>query len=148
MYRFLLIRLFRGHMCGFLTSWVLRGEVVSLTPNPQPGGPGLRIYDPRRQGDPVIPPSTGCLFWSPFTTCMGYSGTILTPRPPHGEFRYYTKVIFEIVLTNCCIIIWMWGYLRPYVYFEVYGPSLRHSELFWMTKGPYSISENLHSIAL
>jgi hypothetical protein len=32
--RFRLIRSFRGHMFGFLTSWVLRGEVVSLTPNP------------------------------------------------------------------------------------------------------------------
>jgi hypothetical protein len=28
----------------------LRGWIVSPAPNPQPGGPGLRIYDPRRQG--------------------------------------------------------------------------------------------------
>jgi hypothetical protein len=28
------------------TNLFLQGEVVSLTPNPQPGGPGLRIYTP------------------------------------------------------------------------------------------------------
>jgi hypothetical protein len=35
---------------GFLTITFLRGWIVSPAPNPQPGGPGLRIYDPRRQG--------------------------------------------------------------------------------------------------
>jgi hypothetical protein len=43
---------------GFSTIVVLWDEVVSPMPNPQPGGPGLRIYDPRRQGGPVIPPGT------------------------------------------------------------------------------------------
>jgi hypothetical protein len=33
----------------------LQGRVVSPTPNPHPGGPGLYIYIPHRQGDPVIP---------------------------------------------------------------------------------------------
>jgi hypothetical protein len=40
----------------FVTITFLQGWVVSPTPNPQPGGPGLRIYDPRRQGGPAIPP--------------------------------------------------------------------------------------------
>jgi hypothetical protein len=31
----------------FSTNFFLQGEVVSLTPNPKPGGPGLRIYTPR-----------------------------------------------------------------------------------------------------
>jgi hypothetical protein len=44
---------------GFVTTTSLRGWIVSPTPNPQPGGPGLRIYDPRRQGGPAIPPGTG-----------------------------------------------------------------------------------------
>jgi hypothetical protein len=55
----------------FLQDWI-----VSPAPNPQPGGPGLRIYDPRKQGGPAIPPGTEYP-GSPFTTCMGYSGTIL-----------------------------------------------------------------------
>ena len=35
---------------GFEPCDVLRGEVISLSPNPKPGGPGLHINDPRRQG--------------------------------------------------------------------------------------------------
>jgi hypothetical protein len=41
---------------GFIIISFLRGWIVSPAPNPQPGGPGLRIYDPRRQGGPAIPP--------------------------------------------------------------------------------------------
>jgi hypothetical protein len=44
---------------GFVTIAFLRGSIVSPTPNPQPGGPGLRIYDPRGQGGTAIPPGTG-----------------------------------------------------------------------------------------
>jgi hypothetical protein len=40
---------------GFVTIKFLRGLTVSPAPNPQPGGPGLGIYDPRRQGDPAVP---------------------------------------------------------------------------------------------
>jgi hypothetical protein len=61
---------------GFLTITFLQGWIVSPASNSQPGGPGLCIYDPRGQGDPAIPPCTGYPFQSPFTTCMGYSGTI------------------------------------------------------------------------
>jgi hypothetical protein len=43
---------------GFVTITFLQGCIVSPGPNPQPGGPGLRIYDPRRQGGPAIPPDT------------------------------------------------------------------------------------------
>jgi hypothetical protein len=46
------------HILGFLTVDFLQGGVVSLTPNPQPGGPGLHIYIPWRLGGPVIPPGT------------------------------------------------------------------------------------------
>jgi hypothetical protein len=53
------IWLFQGHILGFLTVDFFQGEVVSPTPNPQPGGPGLHIYIPWRLGDPVIPPGTG-----------------------------------------------------------------------------------------
>jgi hypothetical protein len=38
-----------GLLCwGFVTITFLRGWIVSPAPNPQPGGPGLSIYDPRR----------------------------------------------------------------------------------------------------
>jgi hypothetical protein len=47
---------------GFLTITFLQGWIVTPASNPQPGGPGLRIYDPRRQGGPAIPPGTGYPF--------------------------------------------------------------------------------------
>jgi hypothetical protein len=62
---------------GFVIVTCLRGWIVSTAPKPQPGGPGLRIYDPRRKGGPAIPPGTRYPFQSPSTTCMGYSGTVL-----------------------------------------------------------------------
>jgi hypothetical protein len=46
----------------FVTITFLRGWIVSPAPNPQPGGPGLHIYDPRRHGGPAIPPGTGYPF--------------------------------------------------------------------------------------
>jgi hypothetical protein len=45
-------------LVGFVTVTFLQGWIVSPAPNPQPGGPGLHIYDPRRQGGPAIPPGT------------------------------------------------------------------------------------------
>jgi hypothetical protein len=36
---------------GFSTIFFLQGRVVNPTPNPHPGGPGLCIYIPQRQGD-------------------------------------------------------------------------------------------------
>jgi hypothetical protein len=35
---------------GFSTIFFLQGRVVSPTSNPHPGGPGLCIYIPQRQG--------------------------------------------------------------------------------------------------
>jgi hypothetical protein len=46
---------------GFVTMF-LRDWIVGAAPNPQPGGPGLGIYDPRRKGGPAIPPGTGYPF--------------------------------------------------------------------------------------
>jgi hypothetical protein len=40
---------------AFETFDVLWGEVVSHSPNPQPGGTVLCINDPRKQGGPDIP---------------------------------------------------------------------------------------------
>jgi hypothetical protein len=47
---------------GFLNNNLFRGWIVTPAPNPQPGGPGLRTYDPRRQGGPAIPLGTGYPF--------------------------------------------------------------------------------------
>jgi hypothetical protein len=47
----------------------LQGEVVSLTPNPKRGGPGLRIYTP---GDTVAQ----LYIWT-----LGSSGTSGSPFP-------------------------------------------------------------------
>jgi hypothetical protein len=47
---------------GFVTITFLQGWIVSPAPNPQPGGPGLHIYDLWRQGGPAIPPGTGYPF--------------------------------------------------------------------------------------
>jgi hypothetical protein len=46
----------------FITITFLQGRIVSPAPNTQPGGPGLRIYDPSRLGGPAIPPDTGYPF--------------------------------------------------------------------------------------
>jgi hypothetical protein len=45
----------------FRNMYLFRTEVFSPSPNPQTGGPGLPIYDPRRQGGSVIPIGTGWL---------------------------------------------------------------------------------------
>jgi hypothetical protein len=47
---------------GFVTITFLQVWIVNPAPNPQPGGQGLRIYDPWRQGGPAIPPGTGYPF--------------------------------------------------------------------------------------
>ncbi|XP_069685848.1 protein phosphatase 2A catalytic subunit B-like [Periplaneta americana] len=46
-----------------------QGGVANPTPNPQPGGPGLHIYVPWRQGGPAIPQA------------LGSSGTSGSPLP-------------------------------------------------------------------
>jgi hypothetical protein len=78
---------------GFATITFLQGRIVSPAPNPQPPTwiPSLRIYGPRRQSGPAIPPGTGYPFQSPFTTCMGYSGTILSSLPPYGNIIQLPK---------------------------------------------------------
>jgi hypothetical protein len=69
----------------------LQGRVVSPTPNHHPRGPGLCIYIPQRQ--------SGYPFYSPLTTRMGYGGTILIPRSPHGELLLLSA-IFHVYPPN------------------------------------------------
>jgi hypothetical protein len=62
---------------GFVIITFLRGWIISPAPNPQPGGPGLRIYDPWIQGGPDIPPRHWVPIFVVLHECIGYSGTIL-----------------------------------------------------------------------
>jgi hypothetical protein len=71
--------------------------MLALCSNSQPGGSGLHIYIPCRLGGPVIPPGTEYQFKSPFTTFMGYSGTILFPghhtgNPHHGFMQNHAHL--------------------------------------------------------
>jgi hypothetical protein len=86
---------------GFSTIFFLQGRVVSRTPNPHPGGPGHCIYIPQRQSGLVITPHTGYPFQWPLTTRMGYGGTILISRSPHGklELIYFTIICLLVSLT-------------------------------------------------
>jgi len=47
---------------GLLARIVLLGKGVSLYTQPQTGVSGLRIYIPRRQSGPALPPDTTCPF--------------------------------------------------------------------------------------
>jgi hypothetical protein len=52
----------RFYFYGFSNSSFFTGKVVSPASNRQPGGPGLCIYVPQGQGDPVLLPGTGYSF--------------------------------------------------------------------------------------
>jgi hypothetical protein len=48
------------HYFGFRNDFFFwKRKVDRFASNPQPVGPGLCIYDPQWQGDPVLPPGTG-----------------------------------------------------------------------------------------
>jgi hypothetical protein len=47
---------------GLVTITFSQAWIVSPGPNSQPGGPGLNIYDPRRQGGPATPQALGTHF--------------------------------------------------------------------------------------
>ena len=89
--RFHSFGLFRSHRLGFLTVRFL--SVTGCRPVDQPSTwraspPNLQ---PPRQGDPSIPPGTGYPFWSPFTICMGCSGTVFSPGHHTGINKYIMR---------------------------------------------------------
>jgi hypothetical protein len=58
---------------------------VSGSRLPQPGGPGLCIYIPQKQGGPVIPQALGSLFVASYDS-QGYGGNIGTHlNTGHGQ---------------------------------------------------------------
>jgi hypothetical protein len=78
----------------------IKTGLLALCSNPQPGGASLHIYIPWRLGGPIIPPGTGYPFYSPLTTRMGYGGTILIPRSPHGDIDFTTLTIIGLLLVT------------------------------------------------
>jgi hypothetical protein len=66
--------------------FILQGKVVSLAPNPQPGGPGICMYVLQRQGGPVIPPET----MTPFYRLSGLERSNSNPIPTgfFGSMEY------------------------------------------------------------
>jgi hypothetical protein len=48
---------------GFSTIFFLQSKVVSPTPNPHPGGPGLCIYNPQRQILQIINVINNFIVW-------------------------------------------------------------------------------------
>jgi hypothetical protein len=119
----------------------------ALCSNPQRGGPGLHIYVPWRLGGPVILPGTGYPIKSPFTTCMGYSGTILFPGHHTGSCKTYaneklrqkptkpiTGVSHFVEITKSTIIIFTSFNAHIFLFnadviFTYYGPDDRGSRV-------------------
>jgi hypothetical protein len=127
------IRLFRGHILGFLAVSFLQWQVVSLSPNPQPGGPAHPIYKPPGQGGPAIPPGTGYPFWSPFTTCMVCSATILFPGHHTGKVLLLVWYLpFDLSglggptssYDTAGIALWVIGTHKPRQHDQVEAPSV------------------------
>jgi hypothetical protein len=64
----------------FLWSWI-----VSPLPNPQPGGQGLCIYDPQRQGGPATPQALGTHFSRLLRHAWVTVGLFFNPSHHAGE---------------------------------------------------------------
>jgi hypothetical protein len=77
---------------GFTTITFLQGWIVSPAPNPQPGGTGLRIYDPRRQGGPAIPPALGTHFSRLLRHAWVTVGLLFNPGHHMGRLCYFISL--------------------------------------------------------
>jgi hypothetical protein len=84
--RFHSIRLFRGHILGFLTISFLQWQVVSLSPNPQPGGPVRRIYNPRGRVTQLYPQALGTHFGRLLRPAWAAVGLFFSPVTTRGKW--------------------------------------------------------------
>jgi hypothetical protein len=100
--RFHSVWLFRGHDLDLLTVRFFYGEKLShCHPTPNLKGQST-VFITRGQGRPALPPGTGYLFWSPFTTFRACIGTILFSGHHHtGKNGYH---ILHNGLLNCILI--------------------------------------------
>jgi hypothetical protein len=77
----------------------LHSKVVILESNHRPGGPGLCIYVPQRQGDPIIPPGTG------FSSCRLLRLARRCSNRLHTVFTTFTASSFCDLPSSCLCTI-------------------------------------------
>jgi hypothetical protein len=70
---------------GFLTITFLQGWIVSPAPNPQPGGPSLRICDPRDRMPQLYPQALGTHFSRLLRHAWVTVGLFFNPRHRTGN---------------------------------------------------------------
>jgi hypothetical protein len=86
--RFHSIWLFRGHILGFLTISFLQWQFVSLSPNPQPGGPVRRIYNPRGRVAQLYPQALGNNFGRLLRPAWAAVGLLFSPVTTRGTLSH------------------------------------------------------------
>jgi hypothetical protein len=75
----------RGHILGFLMVSFLHWQVVSLSPNPQPGGPVRRIYKPRGRVAQLYPQALGTHFGRLLRPAWAAVGLFFSPGHHTGR---------------------------------------------------------------
>jgi hypothetical protein len=86
---------------GFRNNNLLWGWIVSAAPNSQPGGPGLRIFDPRRRGGSAIPQALGSHFSRLLRHAWVTVGLSFNPGHHMGaSFTYYRILRLYIILVT------------------------------------------------
>jgi hypothetical protein len=114
-----------------------------VTQNPTWRASLPNLYPPG-QGGPAVPPGTG----SPFTTCMGCSGTILFPCHHTGKVLLLVWYLpFDLSGLGCPtssyatagIAVWVIGKYNPHHHDQVEAPSVgisTHCDSLFMTFSP------------
>jgi hypothetical protein len=92
---------------GFHTQLSLQSKVISLAFNPQPGGPGLCIYVPKWQGDPVTLQCTGVRFHC-LLDFIGLHKRYLNPPPYWNLGITKTYTIIKIYILKDIHNLWKW----------------------------------------
>jgi hypothetical protein len=82
---------------GFVTITFLRGWIVSPTPNPEPGGPGLRIYDPGDRVAQLNPQALGTHFSRLLRHAWVAVGLLFTPGHHTGESINDSMSLIELM---------------------------------------------------
>jgi hypothetical protein len=82
---------------GFLTVSFLQWQVVSLSSNPQPGGPFHRIYNPRGRVAQLYPQALGTLFGRLLRPAWAAVGLFFSPVTTRGRQVF----MLNIKSTSC-----------------------------------------------
>jgi hypothetical protein len=86
---------------GFLTITFLRGWIFSPASNPQPGGPGLRIYDPGDSVAQLYPQALGTHFSRLLQHTWVTVGLFFNPGHHTGLVytklsAYYNGILYDV----------------------------------------------------